>query len=99
MPIFLMMVDSQEWKEARRSYKVKSEYLRQIKQLRKVLRQERNIWKGDSGLFMEIRKRFSEEQIQFLLKLEWWNWPIEKITKNLHLLTGNNLQNLHNLTD
>jgi hypothetical protein len=43
MPIFLMMADSQEWKEARRSYKVKSEYLKQIKQLRKVLRQERNI--------------------------------------------------------
>jgi virginiamycin A acetyltransferase len=47
----------------------------------------------------EIRKRFSEEQIQFLLKLKWWDWPIEKIEKNLHLLTGNNLQNLHNLTD
>lgn len=26
-----------------------------------------------------IRFRFSEDQIQFLQKSEWWNWPIEKI--------------------
>lgn len=37
----------------------------------------------------EIRKRFSEKQINSLLKLEWWNWPIEKITKNVQNLTGN----------
>lgn len=28
-----------------------------------------------------IRKRFDDQTIQFLLKLEWWNWPIEKITE------------------
>ncbi|MCA0402724.1 MAG: CatB-related O-acetyltransferase [Proteobacteria bacterium] len=26
-----------------------------------------------------IRKRFDEETIDFLLKLQWWNWPIEQI--------------------
>lgn len=26
-----------------------------------------------------IKYRFSEEQIRFLVKLEWWDWPIEKI--------------------
>tara|TARA_Y100000588_G_C14249660_1_gene922947 strand:+ start:798 stop:1418 length:621 start_codon:yes stop_codon:yes gene_type:complete len=26
-----------------------------------------------------IRKRFDDETIDFLLKLKWWDWPIEKI--------------------
>lgn len=26
-----------------------------------------------------IRKRFDKETIDFLLKLQWWNWPIEQI--------------------
>lgn len=30
-----------------------------------------------------IRYRFSEEQIQVLLKSEWWNWPIEKIRQRV----------------
>ena len=39
----------------------------------------------------EIKKRFSEEEIQRLLKLKWWNWDIDKITKNLSALTRNNV--------
>lgn len=39
----------------------------------------------------EIRKRFSEAEIARLLELKWWDWPIEKITANVHLLTGNDL--------
>ena len=38
-----------------------------------------------------IKKRFSEEQIDVLLELQWWNWDIEKITRHVHLLTSNNL--------
>lgn len=30
-----------------------------------------------------IRKRFDEETINFLLALQWWNWPIEKIGKHV----------------
>jgi virginiamycin A acetyltransferase len=41
-----------------------------------------------------IRKRFPEEAIQKLLKLKWWDWPIDKITKNVHLLTGDKLEQL-----
>lgn len=37
----------------------------------------------------EIKKRFPEEKIQQLLELKWWDWDIEKITRNVHLLTGN----------
>ena len=42
----------------------------------------------------EIRKRFDGEKIQQLLNLQWWNWRIEKITKNVKLLTGNDLSEL-----
>ena len=40
----------------------------------------------------EIRKRFTDEQVQKLLELQWWNWDIEKITANVHHLTGDNLE-------
>lgn len=35
----------------------------------------------------EIKKRFSEQKIQELLEMQWWNWDIEKITTNLQYLT------------
>jgi len=41
-----------------------------------------------------IRKRFSEEEIARLLKLRWWNWPIEKITENIDKLANNDLDSL-----
>jgi virginiamycin A acetyltransferase len=37
----------------------------------------------------EIKKRFSQEEIEFLLDIQWWDWPMEKITKYVQLLTGN----------
>jgi virginiamycin A acetyltransferase len=36
----------------------------------------------------EIRKRFSSDKIERLLQLKWWNKEIEWITKNVHILTG-----------
>ena len=41
-----------------------------------------------------IRKRYSDKIIKHLLKIKWWNWDIKKITKNLKLLTSNNLINI-----
>lgn len=38
----------------------------------------------------EIKKRFSEETIARLAALQWWNWDIDKITRNLQYLTDNN---------
>jgi len=35
-----------------------------------------------------IRKRFSEEKIAELLKIQWWDWPVDEITANLRKLTG-----------
>lgn len=37
-----------------------------------------------------IRDRFDEETIRALLKLKWWDWPIEKITQHANdIATGN----------
>jgi virginiamycin A acetyltransferase len=42
----------------------------------------------------EIKKRFSQDQIQKLLDLQWWHWDIEKITRHVQDLTGNNIEAL-----
>ena len=42
----------------------------------------------------EIRKRFTAEKIKTLLEIKWWDWPIEKITKNVQNLTGNDLEKI-----
>ncbi len=42
----------------------------------------------------EIKKRFPQETIDKLLKLQWWNWDIEKITKNVQHLTGNAIDSI-----
>ncbi len=42
----------------------------------------------------EIRKRFSQDQIQKLMDLAWWDWPVEKITEQVQNLTGNDLKNI-----
>lgn len=41
-----------------------------------------------------IKKRFSEPQIQQLLKIQWWNWDVEKLTENLPHLTSSNIEEL-----
>ena len=41
-----------------------------------------------------IRKRFPDEHIGALLKLQWWNWSIDKITANVQKLTSNNVEEL-----
>ncbi|MEN9221003.1 MAG: Vat family streptogramin A O-acetyltransferase [Thermostichus sp. BF3_bins_97] len=35
-----------------------------------------------------LRQRFSEEVIQELLQIAWWNWDIEKISRNLDKISG-----------
>ncbi len=44
-----------------------------------------------------IKKRFSEENIELLLQIKWWNWEIEKITENVQLLTSNDFEKLKQL--
>ena len=42
----------------------------------------------------EIRKRFSKEKIKELLEIKWWDWDIERITKNVSNLTYNDIKKL-----
>ena len=48
----------------------------------------------------EIRQRFDEATIQALLEIQWWNWDIEIISKNLPAICGcdlDALQRIHEL--
>lgn len=45
----------------------------------------------------EIRKRFSDEIINELLSIQWWNWNQEKLTRNVHYLTGSDVEVLKKL--
>ena len=38
-----------------------------------------------------IKKRFSEDQIANLLKIQWWDWPDSKIRENVSLLASGNI--------
>ena len=42
----------------------------------------------------EIRKRFPDEVIDKLLEMKWWNWDIEKITRNVQHLTCGDIDSL-----
>lgn len=42
----------------------------------------------------EIKKRFSKEVITKLLELQWWNWDIEKITRNIQYLTDAEIEKI-----
>jgi len=46
-----------------------------------------------------IRKRFNKKIIKKLLKIKWWNWNIEKITKYLDIIVGNDIKKLEKLAD
>ena len=41
-----------------------------------------------------IRKRFDDETIKRLLALKWWDWPVEKIHRNLENIQSGNLEKL-----
>ncbi|MXP56898.1 Vat family streptogramin A O-acetyltransferase [Pantoea sp. Taur] len=43
-----------------------------------------------------IKKRFPDETISTLEKLAWWNWPVEKITKNIMAIMSNDIEKLRN---
>lgn len=52
------------------------------------------VWGGNPAKL--IKKRFSNEVIERLLKIQWWNWDIEKIVKNVDKLIGKDVELLKN---
>ncbi len=45
-----------------------------------------------------IKYRFSPEIIQELLKIQWWNWDLEKIISHHAVLMGNNIEKLQSIS-
>lgn len=41
--------------------------------------------------------RFSPEEIDLLLKIQWWNWPIDKIKKHVGILCSENIDGLREI--
>ena len=41
-----------------------------------------------------IRRRFDQETIDALLELRWWDWPLEKLSKNLRAIQTGDLEAL-----
>lgn len=41
-----------------------------------------------------IRRRFSDDIIDTLLEIAWWNWDIEKITRNLEKIVSTDIEAL-----
>ncbi len=41
-----------------------------------------------------IRKRFEDDTIKKLLDMQWWNWDIVTISKNVQALTGSDTNEL-----
>ena len=44
-----------------------------------------------------IRKRFDDETIEFLLKLAWWDWPMDKIALHLNAIAMGDLDALRQI--
>ena len=40
-----------------------------------------------------IKYRFTEKQIEKLLEIKWWNWPVWKVYDNIDLIENNNVDN------
>lgn len=41
-----------------------------------------------------VRYRHSERDIEALLQLRWWDWPVERITRHVRLIAGNDVSAL-----
>ena len=41
-----------------------------------------------------LRRRFPDDVIAALLEIRWWDWPVERITRNLEAIVGADLEAL-----
>ncbi|MCF3935740.1 type B chloramphenicol O-acetyltransferase [Acuticoccus sp. M5D2P5] len=42
-----------------------------------------------------IRKRFDDREIGLLLEMKWWDWPIDRLTAAMPLMTSGDVEALH----
>lgn len=45
-----------------------------------------------------IRKRFAPDIIEKLHKLQWWNWPVERIKESIYLIQSGNIEALYHIS-
>jgi len=46
-----------------------------------------------------VKMRFDEDTIKTLLQIQWWNWPMEKIKKNVHLICSQKIDEFIKIAD
>lgn len=46
-----------------------------------------------------IRRRFTAEQIDKLLRIAWWDWPADLVTKHLRTIMGKDVDALYQLAE
>ena len=44
-----------------------------------------------------IKKRFEDDLIDHLLRIKWWDWPVEKIFTNLEILCSGDLRQIRTI--
>ena len=44
-----------------------------------------------------LKKRFSDDIVDKLLKMKWWNWPVEKIARSLEYIQSGNISQLEKI--
>ena len=47
----------------------------------------------------KISKRFSDDIIQSLLDIKWWEWSYDKITSNIDAIFNTDIQKLREISD
>ena len=47
----------------------------------------------------EIKRRFSDEVVELLLEIKWWDWPEEKVKANLEVLSSNDIEALKRIAE
>jgi virginiamycin A acetyltransferase len=43
---------------------------------------------------VEVRRRFSDDDVERLLRIRWWDWPIERISEHVRLLMAGDVAEL-----
>jgi len=46
-----------------------------------------------------VKKRFDDDTILKLSQIQWWNWPIDKIRKHVHLICSQNIDEFIKIAD
>jgi chloramphenicol O-acetyltransferase type B len=50
------------------------------------------IWGGNPAKL--IKKRFTDQEIEILLQIKWWDWSDDKITKHIEILRSSQIEEL-----